>query len=724
MNRLEDLSKEELVEALRDAQADLERARSAIETERVVHDLQVHQIELEMQNRELRESQAALEESRARYADLYDFAPVAYCTLEKDGRIHEANLSATAWFGLDRSALLGKPLSSLVVLEDRPALRNHLRRCLQDKSRVTTELRMLVPGLGPTSFQLVSTPMLTAAGVVTGCKTAITDISQLKRSEERLQLLADASLALTRSFDVAENLGLVVRSLVPAMADLCFADLFDDEQSPSGARRVAVVAADPSKQAVAEALRRPPTPRSTLTEPVLLTDGADGALSHVVGDEGQRQAVVDACAPKAVMMVPMTSRGRPVGLLGFVMADASRTYGNADMAFAKDLAARAAMAVDNAQLYSAAERARQIRQDILAIVSHELRNPLTGISLSAEVLLQAAPSDDRRQGRVQVDRIKRGVRHMQNLIDDLLDFNALETGRLSVDPRPTAVASILDEAVELLAPVASEKKLRLEQGPARDLAALCDKNRCVQVLSNLIGNALKFTPEGGKITVSADALARERQVRFAVHDTGPGLPKQVMLNLFQRYWQAKETASKGRGLGLFIAKGIVEAQGGAIWVESSQKEGTTFYFTVPLARLDEVSTRAEAPAGSPLVMVVDDDANTRDIVTDILAEKSYTVVQAANGEEAMKYLKSGKPQPRVMLLDLLMPVMDGRELMGALKKDSLLSNIPVVLVSSVPNIKAEVQTLGALDALPKPIDVDRLLNIVSKQSLTRPEAKG
>src|SRR5688572_26342567 len=158
MNAFADLSREELLSALEDAQADAERARSAVEQDRLMHDLRVHQIELEMQNRELRKAQSALEAASARYAELYDLAPVACVTLERDGCIREANLTATSLFGLERAELIGRPLSAFTEMEDRPALRNHVRRCFQLKALVTTEVRLQVKGLGPISCQVSSTP--------------------------------------------------------------------------------------------------------------------------------------------------------------------------------------------------------------------------------------------------------------------------------------------------------------------------------------------------------------------------------------------------------------------------------------------------------------------------------------------------------------------------------------------------------------------------------------
>ncbi len=711
--QLDGLTREQLVTALHDAQAELRQYLSNLETDRLVHDLRVHQIELEMQNRELREAQAALEESRSRYADLYDLAPVAYCTTDRDGRITEVNLTATSWLGHDRMTLLGRPLAHFAVADDRVAVRNHLKRCMQERARLTTDVRLVVPALGNVVFQLSSTVMVGVDRQIAGCKTAITDISALKLSEQRLKLLADVSRLLSTSFDVDKNLAAMVQLLVPAYADLAFIDLFDPN---GGARRVEVVAAEPVPQAVAETLRRPPIPRSTLKEALLLNDDrAHRALSHALSSSvTDQEAFLDACRAQSVLSVPLQQRGRALGALTFVCADPSRRLSQTDLTFAKDVASRAAMAVENAELYHAAERSKQTRQDILTMVSHELKNPLTAVTLSADVLLKSAPKDERRRTHRHVERIKRGAHHMRSMLDDLLDFAALETGRLSIEKHVVDVLAVVDDAVDLMAPLAQDKQLTLrhERGSAAVLASLCDKNRLLQVLSNLIGNAIKFTDQG-EIVVSVEPMPAEDRVRVCVRDSGAGIPKQVLLHLFERYWQAKETASKGRGLGLFIARGIVEAQGGAIWVESHAGKGTSFFFTLPAAKTEDLGL-STSKGGT--VLVVDDDADLRELLRDALEDAAYHVVVAADGKAALDYLAHGGPKPQVMLLDLLMPVMDGRELMAALKKDSMLSQIPVVLLSSVDNLAGEAGTLGARASLRKPVDLDRLLTLVAEAS--------
>jgi CheY-like chemotaxis protein len=300
-------------------------------------------------------------------------------------------------------------------------------------------------------------------------------------------------------------------------------------------------------------------------------------------------------------------------------------------------------------------------------------------------------------------------------------MSSLEAGHLSIEPAAHDVSALIEQAVDLLMPLATDKSISLEHDLPGRLGALCDESRVLQVLSNLVGNALKFTPDGGRVVVSAEVMAQEQRVRVTVTDNGPGMPKAVMLRLFERYWQASETASKGRGLGLYIAKGIIEAQGGTIWCESQPNKGTAFSFTLPLAPLPE---QQDGRKREGMVMVVDDEEDIRELIAEILEEHDYAAVKSANGEQALKYLTSDQPKPQLVLLDLTMPVMDGRALMTALKRDPMLAAIPVVLVSSAADLADQVRELGAVASLRKPIDVDTLLELVADRvNAPAPEAK-
>jgi signal transduction histidine kinase len=226
-----------------------------------------------------------------------------------------------------------------------------------------------------------------------------------------------------------------------------------------------------------------------------------------------------------------------------------------------------------------AEAAVRVRDETLGIVSHDLRNPLTKIALSADLLVDAKPDEQ----ADLVETIRTSARQMERLIQDLLDVARLEAGRFSVAASLTDAESIVREVCASNEPLAQQKQVKIQCDIQGALPPLCaDHDRLVQVFNNLIGNAIKFTPERGLIAVEAKSNGGGL-VQFAVRDTGPGIPDADLKNVFTPYWQAKKTAHMGAGLGLAIVRGIVEAHGGKVWAENAPKGGAVFTFTVPCA---------------------------------------------------------------------------------------------------------------------------------------------
>jgi len=224
-------------------------------------------------------------------------------------------------------------------------------------------------------------------------------------------------------------------------------------------------------------------------------------------------------------------------------------------------------------------RATRTREEFLAVVSHDMKSPLHAIRLSVGLLLRKAPPDDLR-GYIGV--IDRSSQRMDRLVRDLLDVRAIEAGRLRVEPRPHDAIELVAEAVQGAQASAAEKSQVLRAETRTDgVRVLCDRERILQVLSNLIDNAIKFTPKRGAVVVRAGRVGDA--VLFWVTDTGAGVGQEQLPHIFDRYWQARAAARQGSGLGLFIAKRIVEAHGGRIWAESVLGSGSTFHFTVPVA---------------------------------------------------------------------------------------------------------------------------------------------
>ncbi len=414
--------------------------------------------------------------------------------------------------------------------------------------------------------------------------------------QSRTAFLFEASVVLASSLDFRATLDRVARLAVPRMADWCTVDYASSTSEPT---RMAIAHVDPSKVELAKEIRRrfptPPSSRRGIQhvirsgEPQLYEEVTDQLLVEMA-QSPEHLALMRQVGLHSVMIVPMTARGRTFGAISFVSAESGRRYGPADLAMAEILARRAGVAIDNALLYEAeacsrqqAERASRAREDVLAVVSHDLRNPLSAILLSASSML-AMDIADRKAPRIRknLETISRSAERMARMIGDLLDLASIQTGRLTVERSPESSSVLVREAIEMFSALAEERRLRLEPAVAPHLPPVyCDRDRALQVLSNLISNAVKVTAAGGVIEVGS-CLAGD-EIHFWVKDSGPGIEPDELPHIFERYWRGRAGGYQGVGLGLAIARGLVEAHGGRIWAESTPGVGSRFAFALPLA---------------------------------------------------------------------------------------------------------------------------------------------
>jgi signal transduction histidine kinase len=281
------------------------------------------------------------------------------------------------------------------------------------------------------------------------------------------------------------------------------------------------------------------------------------------------------------VMVPLLLRGQAFGAMFLGSSTPSRTYGQVDLRLFEALADRAAMAIENARLYRASVLASQLRDQVLGIVAHDLRSPLSNILMQTSALKRQGPEPERRSLK-PVEVIHRAAWRMNRLIQDLLDVALVEAGQMTIEQSRISAGELVVEAVDMQRPLASSLSLELRVDLQGDVPAVWgDRDRLLQVFENLIGNAIKFTEAGGHITVGA--ASRDHEVVLWVADTGCGIAAENLPRVFDRFWQATKAGHQGAGLGLPIAKGIVEAHGGRIWVESTVTSGSTFLFTIPKA---------------------------------------------------------------------------------------------------------------------------------------------
>ncbi len=423
-------------------------------------------------------------------------------------------------------------------------------------------------------------------GEVIGAVVRFTDVTEQKRAEDGLQLLAESGRVLSTSLEVEETLETIARIAVPQLAEMGMVDVIEEGE----VRRIAASHADERASALFERARHfPPRigdggPQAQVmdTGRSLLMRNIDDAWIDRLGRGPEHAQVVRDLAPRSLMVVPLRSRERVLGTLSFIRTAARPCFDDADLELAEELGLRAALAVENARLYDRARSATRARDDMLGVVSHDLRNPIHTVFMSAAFLQDLLPAEGSNVQRTQLAIIRRAAERANRLIQDLLDITHIESGRLSLDREAYGAASIVHEAVEQLDMAAAEKGIALELGEMDGAArVLADRDRVVQALGNLIGNALKFTPAGGRVTVSVQR--GDKEVRISVADTGPGIAAEQLPRLFDRFWQAKRADRRGVGLGLSIVKGIAEAHGGDVQVETEEGAGTTFTLVLPAA---------------------------------------------------------------------------------------------------------------------------------------------
>jgi PAS domain S-box-containing protein len=548
--------------------------------------------------RELRGSRARAaasstrDELFARLAAIVESSDDAIISKDLNGIITSWNPAAERMFGYTAAEIVGKSIRTIVPDDRESEEDDVLRRIVAGEAVAHFETVRRRKDGSEVIVSLTVSPIRNRRGTIIGASETARDITERKRESQRAMFLADLGPLLAASLDHEAMLADVARLTTMsfagtqiALADYCVIDILEQDGT---LRRVATAHYDPDRAPLLEQLHRysPDRERSIVTrplrtgQPLLLPRIGDLEIDQIVSDAEHRHITLEL-GPKSIITVPLTARGTTFGLLTLVRSDRTAPFDSSDLAFASEIAQRAAVAVDNARLYTESQKAVREREHVLAIVSHDLRNSLGTIATSARLLL-VSPADEQQRTR-RLETITRICQQMTHLMQDLLDVSRLDEGhRLRIEPAALEVRALIRDACDSFRAKSEDKLIALQCDVADPLLKIsADRDRVQQVLSNLIGNAFKFTPEGGTITVRAQAV--DGFVQFSVGDTGPGIRAEDLPHIFERYWQAKRTAHLGTGLGLPIAKGIVEAHGGRIWVESTAGVGAAFYFTIPLA---------------------------------------------------------------------------------------------------------------------------------------------
>jgi len=537
---------------------------------------------------------------------------------------------------------------------------------------------------------------------------------QRQRVERSLKLLLDASAVLASSLDIRATLANIAKLAIVELCDWCIVDLHPDVANED--ERVTVAGRDQRLVELTREFRRNyPLDTSQLFGPSRVTATANPELHRTITDEllvarshdPQHLEQLRKLGLRSSMVVPMRTGRRALGAISFMLTRENRHYDAHDLETAQDLADRAAVALDNALLHSQLRVALQEREELMRVVSHDLRTPLGYIAMSSSLLRTTLPAELTRAAQ-WADGIARSAGEMQRLISDLLDMAKLESGTLVLDRTAVALHQVVADIFEMISWQANQHGVSLINDVAIDLRLNADRDRIAQVLGNLVGNAIKFTRAGGRVIVTA--AQRGANIEITVADTGIGMAPEDVGHAFEPYWQGKQRGSQGVGLGLSIVARLIKAHRGTITVDSKLGSGTTFRITLPAAD-DEAQ---QATAARPSVLVVDDDAGIRMSVSALLEEHGYAVEVASNGAEALERLRSTPQRPSVILLDVMMPVMDGISFREQQEQDAELRRIPVVVFSAHGNVAETAVKLHAVGHLQKPLRARDLLDTLER----------
>ncbi|GAB2879662.1 hypothetical protein GCM10027046_04560 [Uliginosibacterium flavum] len=684
--------------------------------QRLLHDLRVHQIELEMQNEELRESQAALDASRARYFDLYDLAPVGYCTVSVQGLILQANLTAASLLGVPRSALVKQPLSRLIVKEDQDIYYLQRKQLLESAEPQSCELRMLKND----GAQFWAKLMISAAHDADGApelRVVISDVSVRKLAEEalfRAELMQNAifhsanfSMIATDAQGVIQlfNIG-AERMLGYAAADVLNkitpADISDPQELIARAEALSFEFGNPITPGF-EAL--------TFKAAHNIVDMYE--LTYLCQDGSRIPAAVSVTALR-------DAQEQLIGYLLIGTDNTARKRVEAERTLFDQLLQDKNLALEAARF--AAERANRAKSDFLSSMSHELRTPLGAILGFAQLIESGTPLPTPTQKR-SVEQILKAGWYLLDLINEILDLALIESGKLSLSVEPVSLGDVMLECESLIESQAQKYRVSVVFPELESPHCVQgDRMRVKQVLVNFLSNAIKYNKVGGAVAVTCSRTA-EDLIRISVRDTGAGLSPEQLGQLFQPFNRLGQEANvvEGTGIGLVVSKRLVELMEGRIGAESVVGEGCEFWIELkPMTALQSaaniVESRSEyspiksADALRTLLYVEDNPANLM-LIEDLIARRpDLELLSAQDGQQGIEMAR--KVLPDVILMDINLPGVSGIKALKVLGDDPNTAHIPIIALSAnaIPRDIENGLKAGFFRYLTKPIKVAEFMD--------------
>jgi PAS domain S-box-containing protein len=656
-------------------------------------------------------SSMRLQEARDRLYSVVDHMIDGIVTFDDCGNIESANPAAQAMFGYSANELVGQSVKILMPVLNkvpRESVATHLfadggRREIEGRRKDDTTFPI---DLAVSEFRHEGGRYFTAI---------VRDITERNRGEERTRFLARSAALLSSIVDSASLIGRIAQIPVPLFADWCVVDLLGESGE---LQQIAAAHRDEQQAKILRRLQRPrsyPRRSGALIAEVVREQRSQWRVRAVDPFEViepadlQERQLVSQLHGQSMISAPLALHNRAVGAVTFILSEGSRRYDALDVALAEDFAHRAAIAIENARLYDQAREADRRKDEFLAMLAHELRNPLAPIRNAVEILrmveLGSGPAK-------ALNAIDRQASHMARLVDDLLDISRLMRGKIQLRFERIQVRDAIDKAVESCGPIVQSRQHELlVRVPKKPIWLRADPVRLDQIISNLLNNAAKFTDRGGCIRLTA--RVHRDDLLVSVRDNGIGIDAKVLPSIFEPFRQAESTLERsqgGLGIGLSLVRKLVEMHGGTI-VAHSEGHGTGAEFIVRLPILEDDPSFAvvshtddvQRPGSTLSILVVDDNVDAAEMVSSLLALEGHRVVKVHDGLSALTAAQEQRPD--VVLLDIGLPHLNGYEVARRLREEASLQATRIIAMTGYGQESDRKRALeaGCNEHLSKPV---------------------
>ncbi|MUH00932.1 PAS domain S-box protein [Scytonema sp. UIC 10036] len=678
-----------------------------------------------------------VEDAQRQLATIFETSPVGIALLDERQRFIAINEALAQINGLTREQHLGHSIPELFGQSDPKLVEVFHEIYTTGNPFISPSFAVNVPGRSdrtPGYYNVYYLPTTNSNHKVKDVLVYVVEVTEQVRLEQGQSFLSEASAVLASSLDYQTTLERVAQLAVPELADWCTVHMV---QENGFIEQIAVAHKDPAKLQWAQEIRQkyplnPNEPRGTaLTlrtgQSDLLPDIPDELLVQAARDP-EHLEILRQVGFRSVMTVPLRTQERILGVLSFVSAELGRRYNSTDLELAEELARRASFAIDNAHLYrvaqvarAKAESANRVKDEFLAVLSHELRSPLNPI-LGWTKMLRSHRLDATRTAQA-LETIERNAKLQAQLIEDLLDVSRILQGKMVLNVAPVNLAATIEAAKETVRLAAEAKNIHIQTTLniiSRSVSG--DKNRLQQVFWNLLSNAVKFTPPGGRVEVKLEQVDMYAQIQ--VKDTGIGISREFLPHVFEYFRQENSTTTRqfgGLGLGLAIVRQITELHGGTVQASSAGENlGATFTVQLPLNVVEQESFSDDSPSERVThltgieILVVDDDEDMRELAKFILTQSGAQVMTAGSAVEALNLLNRSVPD--LLLCDIGMPEMDGYSLIQHIRKFSPQQGGTIQAIA-LTAYAGEINQQQALAAgfnmhLSKPVEPEKLVEAI------------